>query len=257
MPLKTSERIVIPKPALSARNLLSAASETADSIRLRWWKRFTWRHPEWWIFGLSLLAWLTIIVRFDATGIGLSLAHLHHHGNASLLWLTEMRGWMVMIVAMMLPLVATSARNAAAMSLWSRRHRAIAGFVLGYLSIWLIIGIIISLVISILRLHGWLDPRIAITTSFCLAVLWEFTSIKKRALLACHRTIPIAPTGWRANLDCVRYGWMIGGSCLISCWALMVMCSLAGHNLAIMLLATIVGVTERYPILRIKKITFG
>src|SRR5882724_5194158 len=100
-------------------------------------KRITWHHPEWWLFGLSLIAWLAMAIRFDSAGVGFTLTHQHHHGAATGVnpWIIETFRWMMMVAAMMLPLVADSAREVAARSLWSRRQRAIAGFVLGYLSI--------------------------------------------------------------------------------------------------------------------------
>jgi len=72
------------------------------------WRRFNWEHPEWWSLGLSLLAWLALLMRFDVAEIGIS----HHHhaavaGTASS-FLSEILHWMIMVVAMMLPLVANS-----------------------------------------------------------------------------------------------------------------------------------------------------
>jgi len=214
------------------------------------WNRFTLPHPQWWLLALSLLAWATFTLPLNPT-------HRHNHTAAygTSLGIETFR-WMIMVVAMMLPLAADSARDVAARSLWARRQHAITGFVLGYLSVWLIAGIAISLVISLLKSHAWLDPRIAIGVSFCIAVAWHCTPLKKRALFSCHRTMPIAPNGWRANLDCIQYGWMIGGSCLLNCWAWMALCVLMGHSLGVMLLASFVTVAERYPLRRIKGTVF-
>src|SRR6476620_12211696 len=103
-------------------------------------RRFGWRHPEWWTLGLSALAWVSLLSDEPAKG-----HHQHHyyHGasmlNVSML-LRELWLWVLMIVAMMLPLLVTPVRVVAARSLWRRRHRAIASFLVGYLATWLVVG---------------------------------------------------------------------------------------------------------------------
>jgi predicted metal-binding membrane protein len=165
--------------------------------------------------------------------------------NGQVAWTADVFWWLVMIMAMMFPMVLTPVRNTAARSLWRRRHRAIGGFLLGYLGPWMVFGIAAAAIMSGLRTQTWLQPAAAAGLGFGLAVLWQTTSMKRRALLACHRTLPIAPNGWRADRDCLRYGWMTGISCLVSCWALMLACVLAGHSIPAMLCATAIGWTER------------
>jgi predicted metal-binding membrane protein len=150
-----------------------------------------------------------------------------------------------MSVAMMVPLVAESMRSAAARSLWARRHRAIAGFLGGYLSVWFIAGLIISG--ALFEIGGVLQSHSMAATAagFGLAAAWQLTPAKRRGLWSCHRSIPMAPEGWRADRDAIRFGWMIGGGCVVSCWALMTACAAASHSLPAMLFATGVGVAER------------
>jgi predicted metal-binding membrane protein len=214
-----------------------------------WWKRLLWRHPEWWMFGLSLMAWVSMTTHFDSAA-GFSFAHAHHHQAKSILaaWGAETSGWMLMIVAMMLPLVAGSARDVAQRSLWFRRQRAIVGFLIGYLSVWLLVGIALSLAVSYGRTQRLFDPNILIGLSFIMAAVWQGTSVKQRALFSCHRTRPIAPDGLEADRDCMRYGWMIAGSCVVNCWAWMLFCTLTGHHIVAMLFAAFIGISERYQI---------
>ena len=206
------------------------------------------------MFGVSLLVWLVMVIHIDSTGAGLTLAHQHHHANAFSMrsWMSETSSWMLMIVAMMFPLIANSACNVAARSLWPRRQRAIAGFVIGYLCVWLIAGIALSLAISYIRTQSWVDVKAVVGFSFIAAAAWQITPVKRRALFSCHRTMPIAPEGWQADCGCVRYGWVIGGSCLLNCWAWMLFCTLTGHNLVAMLFAAFIGIAERYPIRKFK-----
>jgi hypothetical protein len=216
---------------------------------LSWWERFTWRHPEWWSLGLSLLAWLLLLAPYDAIGPGFRLTHQHHSHHIQRMpvqWAGEMFWWSVMVVAMMLPLIVDCTRTAAARSLWARRHWAIFVFTLGYLAAWILAGVVISAVIFTLRVQGWYRPAIGAFAAFGLAAVWQLTAAKRRALRSCHRSIPMAPQGWRANRDCLRYGWIIGGNCLLSCGVLMAACSFSGHSLATMAGAGTIGVAERY-----------
>jgi predicted metal-binding membrane protein len=161
-------------------------------------------------------------------------------------WIADMVHWLVMVLAMMLPLVIDPIRGVAARSLWPRRHRAVGGFLLGYLSVWLVAGIVISLAIAEVRLDHHLRNLPAVAVAFAVAALWQLTPAKRWAIRACHKTLPIAPCGWRADRDCFRYGLMIGTSCLVSCWALMAACSMAGHSIAAMTFGASAGVAERY-----------
>jgi predicted metal-binding membrane protein len=214
------------------------------------WKRWTWRHPEWWSMGLSLLAWLSFLGRGDgAASSEFNPFYLHHHAHVEGLlfpWTTEMIAWMIMVVAMMLPLIVDRMRITAMRSMWERRHRSIFLFTLGYLAVWMLAGIVAGGAIVSLETQTWFRPAIVSAISFSLAAFWQFTATKRRALISCHRTIPLAPHGWRANADCLHYGWLIGGSCLANCGVLMVACSLSGHSLAAMVGAGSIIAVERY-----------
>jgi predicted metal-binding membrane protein len=144
---------------------------------------------------------------------------------------------------MMFPMLVDPIRNTAARSLWRRRHRAIGAFLTGYVGPWLLFGIIASVTCSVLEMQSW-PPSIVSEVGFGVALIWQITPAKRRSLLACHRTRPIAPTGWRADRDCLRYGWMVGSSCLVSCWALMLACMLS-HSIPVMISATAIGLIER------------
>lgn len=185
------------------------------------------RNPQWWALALSGAAWLLMIS---------GAAHSHHGMHDAT---HELVAWMVMSVAMMVPMVAGSIRLSAQRSFWRRRHRAAAGFLTGYLACWLLVGVAVLL----LPLRaGPAETAIA----FVVAAVWQLTPWKRRALVACHWRMPLAPRGWRADRDCLRFGWGCGLRCFVSCWALMLACFLSGHALAATAAGAAVGLAERY-----------
>jgi predicted metal-binding membrane protein len=149
-----------------------------------------------------------------------------------------------MILAMMLPLVLGSIRFTAVRSFWRRRHRAIAGFITGFLGIWVVAGAIA--LAGVFLLESAVESRSVAAAGFVLAAVWQHAPARRRALVACHATMPLAPQGRRADLDCLRYGWTIGQRCLVACWALMLGFVLAGHDLALMAGVSAIALVERY-----------
>lgn len=138
----------------------------------------------------------------------------------------------LMIVAMMLPLVLANVRHAAFSSLSARRHRAMAGFVAGFLALWIPAQLLIEGAAAVLGAYaGWIA---AVAVIGLAAAAWEASPVRGARARRCHATAPLAPRGWRADADCIRYGVMTGRHCVASCWALMGVCSAAGHALPVM-----------------------
>jgi type IV secretory pathway VirB2 component (pilin) len=197
-------------------------------------RQFFWLHPEWWSVALCGFAWAVILPH--------GWQHAGHRVEHRLQFHEELLGWMLMVAAMMLPLVMHAVRIAASHSLWARRHRAIAGFLLGYFAPWLVVGV----VVAGLKEGWWARGYLAAALGFVGSALWLRTPAHRRALSACHRTLPLAPVGWRADRDCMRYGGTIGFACVWSCWPLMLACAFAGHGLIAMTGGMVVSATERW-----------
>jgi len=203
---------------------------------------------------MSGVAWLILLAEPIDASLSGSHASPHHEHLALALgaswmaptWIAQLLAWFLMVIAMMPPLTVAAIRITAARSLWWRRNRAVAWFLTGYLGPWLAAGTLISIAVAALRLNDWPHMSLVAATAFAVASVWQLTSTKARALRFCHRTAPIAPGGWRANLDCARYGWLIGRGCLLSCWAMMLACVIAGHNIIAMACASAVAVAERW-----------
>lgn len=210
------------------------------------------------MLALSGLAWLETIALMTAGGSprggsarGGSAARMAMPGMAMPGPSSTARGWTLgawalMVVAMMLPLTIGPLRSTAARSLWRRRRRAIVEYLAAFVAVWLLAGCVViaaSVVVGPSREHV---SRWALPAGLVLAAAWQVTPWKRRALRACHRTAPLAPSGWRAVRDCLRYGADTARSCLRSCGIAMAALALGAASLTTMLVVTSVVVVECY-----------
>jgi hypothetical protein len=196
-------------------------------------QRISRARPDWWCAGLSIIAGLTMVEHSWR-----HWGHSHHH------WMgfgEELVAWLAMITAMMVPLVLTPVRETAFRSLWDRRHRAMALFLVGYFLPWVALGTGVAL----LRTMPFAHTNAATGLGFIAAGLWVLTPWRRRALVGCHRTMPLAIDGWRADLDCLQFGRVIGVDCAVVCWPLMLACALSGHDVTAMIGGATVGAIER------------
>lgn len=190
---------------------------------------FAWSHPEWWTTGLGGAAWAAV------------LWHGWRHAGHRMGFVTEWTHWVLMVIAMMFPLLRDPVEATASGSLWMRRNRAIALFLAGYLGPWMAIGS----VVAGLREFSWAGGDAAAAAGFALAAVWLLTPWHRHGMMGCHRRVPLAPAGWRADWDCLRYGGLVGGYCVQSCLPVMVACALAGHGIWAMAVGAVVGRLER------------
>lgn len=196
-------------------------------------RTLSWHHPEWCTWVLCAAAWWIMAahaLQFASHGI--------HH---SMPWRDEVIHWLLMVYAMMLPLVARDARAVAFASLWSRRHRAILVFLVGYSFVWLLLGIPTAWARSQPSMHTYMVPMIG----FGLAALWQLSPMHASALVACHRSPLPSASGWRADRDCALFGVRIGWSCVLACWPLMLACAFTGHSMMAMVGCATIGLAER------------
>jgi predicted metal-binding membrane protein len=159
--------------------------------------------------------------------------------------LTGLAHWQLMVVAMMFPLLVPSVRVVAFRSFRRRRHRAIAFFLAGHLALWALAGLAVCGVLSFARGLNGDGLAVAAAGAFLVAALWQQTRWRRRALVACHWTMPLSPTGPRADRDAFVFGWRIGGSCCLTCCPLMLACTLTGHGIPALLACAAIGRLER------------
>jgi predicted metal-binding membrane protein len=200
-------------------------------------------HPQFWVLGLSLLAWLALLGKPPGAGAQVYCS-LRSVDRATTLRWSDLLHWGTMVMAMMVPLMLGRLRVVALSSAWRRRHLAIGCYLFGYLAAWLVVWLALKLGSAL-----WMPPpapaaRIA-AGIFALAGAWHFFLVKRRAAARCHCRTPLPIAGWRAELACLRYGTRNGVDCLVNCWPLMLGMIALPCSAALMAVVTGFSVADR------------
>lgn len=187
-------------------------------------RRVAWSHPELVAAVVAAGAWTLLLVHAQ-----------HPHGPGEP-YFASLSGWVVMVVAMMVPGALADVRLVALSSLWSRRRRTIALFLGAYVCVWIGFG-----AVAIPLAAG-----ASVGVVLVLAAVWELTPWKWRSVRSCHLIEVLPPRGARADAACARAGLRYGWRCVASCWPLMLAMAAASHQaVALMALLTIVVAAER------------
>jgi predicted metal-binding membrane protein len=206
-----------------------------------------WR-PEWWIAAGVIAAWLALLAgaSMGQMNPGMSTisfwcgpattnvmplpAWVRPPGAArpSLAAMSELPGWSLMVMAMMVPLTLPALRHVAHNSMRYRRQRAMALYITVYVATWTLFGLVAleanDLVVRYLGIHD----RTLLVLAAGAAAAWQLTRTKRRALFACGRTVPLPPTGSRADAACARFALQQAYRCIRSCWAIMLIMATVG-----------------------------
>jgi hypothetical protein len=194
--------------------------------------RYFRRNPEWWVFTLAVAAWSAVIPH--------AVAHQGHVSHV-MPFEVELENWVLMSTAMMLPLMRDPLRWVASRGFYGRRHRSIAWSLAAFLGVWALAGVPAAW----LRTFEWVHEPLLPVGAFCVAAVWNLAPSRDRALAYCHLTSPLAPAGIDADRDCAQFGARLGGACVVTCWPLMLACTLTGHSLPAMVGGALLGSLER------------
>lgn len=193
--------------------------------------RFARFHPEWGAAVIMVLAWGAFVVH-GVSGHHEAPGHPHGPGLSTIALST----WALMTVAMMTPGCLPAVRHVALNSLRRRRRRAVMLFLSSYFALWVAFGAVVLVVVAVLWSgHEWELAAEAgadrvLVGALVVAAGWQMTAVKLRCLRACHRTVPLPPRGWPAEAASVRFGFQQGWTCIGSCWPLMVIMGVVGHE---------------------------
>ena len=125
--------------------------------------------------------------------------------------------WVVMAVAMMLPGALPALSHVSTHSFRRRRGRAMTLFAVAYIGVWTMFGAVALVGAGALPA----SPGVELGLALMVAVAWELTGYKRRALRDCHRGVPLPPRGWAANAGVARFALVNVGACVRACWPVM------------------------------------
>jgi predicted metal-binding membrane protein len=201
------------------------------AVRMRW-------RPEWQVGAVAALAWLALLA-----GPGMRIHQGTSHTAVGVIG--GLSGWVLMVVAMMVPVTLPAVRYVGLNSVRRRRRRAMALYTAVYVGAWALLGLTVLGVDHLLRVHLGLGDRVLLASALIAAAGWQLTRAKRRALFACGRTVPLPPLGRRADAACARFAMVHALRCIRSCWALMLVMVAVGHSsVAWMLALTALVVAE-------------
>ncbi|WP_250285259.1 copper chaperone [Frankia sp. CiP1_Cm_nod2] len=151
--------------------------------------------------------------------------------------------WTVMSMAMMLPVALPAIRHVALNSIRERRARAMTVFVATYIAVWALFGLVALLGVRAAVDVAGVGGRALLLAALAAAALWQAGGVKRRSLAQCRRTVPLPPVGRRADVACVRFAFLHGRRCVLSCWPLMVLMAVVEHGAVVWMIALAVVVS--------------
>lgn len=212
---------------------LVGAARPAVAARLR---REARRHPQYGAVLAVAAAWAAVLA-YHATAVHEHTARAYAvtPGSVAASVLHNLPMWTVTCVAMMVPTALPAVRHVGLNSLRWRRQRSIAVFLSAYLGLWVLFGLV-ALVLSAL-VDGRPTANLALAAGLAAAGGWLALPGQQRFRRACHRTVPLPPTGWRAARGCARFGLRHGAACVGMCWPLMLVMALVAHGSVLWMIA--------------------
>jgi len=158
--------------------------------------------------------------------------------------------WVLMIAAMMFPLLNEPVRHVAFSIRRKDTGGGIAAFLAGYTAVWMAVGMLFLLLPFFTNaVAGSSTPLVKgviKATGFLLAAGLLWLPGRLSTMTKCSQTSPIRIGGWHLYADSFGYGCKTGVACLNMCWAPMAALMLAHHNIALMYIATVILIYERY-----------
>jgi predicted metal-binding membrane protein len=196
-----------------------------------------WR--SWSVPVATVGAWLILLI-LQVTG---AAPALHHHAlieGGTSLWLAIpmfLAGWLVMVVAMMVPASLPTVRlleSAAVVP--GRTPLNVAPFLGSFVLVWLGFGLVAffgdDALHHLVDATPWLAARPWLIESSILAIAggYQFSATKRRSLAACRHPGDPAGPSLRAGGGAAKLGLRHGIVCLAGSWALMLVMFAQGFS---------------------------
>jgi predicted metal-binding membrane protein len=210
------------------------------------------------VVAISAVAWLAMILSHSSTAGSLHFSHhlpstLTHDPLPYAQWLG---GWIIMVVAMMLPpalpFLHTTSKLAGGLA---RGRTLVATAAAAFITAWGLVGIILigtghtlgHLSIAI----PWLTSRPAVTSSLAAILVgaYQLSPLKRACLIACRSPIGLIMAVWNPHRpwrSVLKIGIRYGVVCIGCCWTLMLLTLIVGaFALPLMVLVSVIMLLER------------
>jgi predicted metal-binding membrane protein len=196
---------------------------------------------------LSATAWL-VLWWWGASPYGRYLQHDTPAGNGTALEIgLFVVGWLLMIVAMMLPTTIPLLATFRALVAGRRRPGQLVGAVIvGYLATWTAFGLVAWIgdrgVHALVDAVPWLatNPQIVLAATFVTAGAYQFSPLKYRCLDECRSPLGFILNRWigrSERREAVALGIAHGLFCIGCCWSLMLVMFAVGMGSVAWMLA--------------------
>lgn len=155
-----------------------------------------------------------------------------------------MNGWLLMVMAMMLPKLIIPIRIIINQSFKNMGFLLVLLFVTGYVLMWAVAGFVLNIFIIFVNIQmpGSFTPAVILGIITCI---WQFSPMKQKCLNKGHYHPVLAAWGLKAYRDAFSFGLTHGFWCVGAGWALMLfpMVLPQGHHFA-MLIVTFIMLSE-------------
>lgn len=157
--------------------------------------------------------------------------------------------WLIMCVAMMVPLLREPLAHVYRRSYARRRPRALTFFAAGVAAPWAAVGAPAAASAATIPFAAPWATVLAGAATLLAAGAWHASGSRRRVLARCHRMEPLASAGRAADRDCLTFGLRQGALCLAACGGVMaVLLFTPAHNfVAIAAAALLLLERERFP----------
>jgi predicted metal-binding membrane protein len=194
---------------------------------------------------LAIVAWMSLWL-WDASPYRAYLGHAGGAGPLPLEAALFSLGWVLMIVAMMLPSSIPLVVTFRALVARRRQPAMLVGLLLlGYLVVWTAFGL--GAWIADRGIHAAVEaipflaayPQLILASTLLVAGLWQFSPMRDRCLDECRSPLGFVMNRWRGvgeRREALAMGIAHGAFCVGCCWSLMlVMFGVGLGNATIML----------------------
>lgn len=182
------------------------------------------------LVALASVAWMALAV-WERSPYAVYLDHDRPAGSVAAQAILFSLGWLLMIVAMMLPSSIPLVLTFRAI-VGRRRHPGVdvALLLLGYLLVWTAFGfgawVLDRAVHDAIEATPWLaaHPQLILGATLAVAGAWQFSPLRDRCLDECRSPLGFVMHRWRGESErreSVAMGIAHGAFCVGCCWSLM------------------------------------